>query len=55
MTSHELARRLLELHDQFIFIHHSDPDKAYRVNHIVVMLNGIVLVSELPEKKGGQL
>lgn len=53
MTSHELARRLLELPDQFVFIHPSDPDRANKVNHIVVMLNGIILVSELPDKKGG--
>lgn len=55
MKSHAIANRLLELPDQLVFIHPSDPDKAHRVSHITPTINGIVLTSEPTGREGGEL
>lgn len=51
MKSHTLAKKLLELPDQFVYIHPNDTEQAYPCNHITVLLNSIVLTS-VPEKGG---
>lgn len=52
MKSHALARKLLELPDQFVYIHPTDKDKAYPCNSIIIRLNGIVLMPHNTEEGG---
>lgn len=53
MRSHELARQLLALPDQFVYIHPTDPRQAYPIQHIHQSLNGIILTPQI-SKKGGR-
>lgn len=52
MRSHALARKLLELPDQFVYIHPTDKDKAYPCDCIILRLNGIILTPKNTEKAG---
>ena len=50
MKSHALARELLALPDQFVYIHPTDKEKAYPCDCITVRLNGIVLTPQTAGK-----
>lgn len=52
MKSHQLAYRLLELPDQFVYIHPFDARQAYPCESISARLNGIVLTPAINEKGG---
>ena len=58
MMSHALAQKLMELPNQYVFIHPRDPERANAVTHLVQRLNGIVLMSQPvaagEDEKGGR-
>lgn len=58
MMSHALAQKLMELPNQYVYIHPSDPERANAVTHLVQRLNGIVLMSQPvaadEDEKGGR-
>lgn len=56
MMSHALAQKLMELPNQYVYIHPSDPERANAVTHLVQRLNGIVLMSQPADEdeKGGR-
>ncbi len=47
MRSHELAKKLLALPDQFVYIHPTDKDKAYPCDSVSQRLNGLVLTPQI--------
>ncbi len=51
MRSHALARKLLSLPDQFVYIHPTNKDKAYPCESVIVRLNGIVLTPQITGKE----